>query len=368
MKTFDTFDRRDGWASAAEAFREDFAAGHRIQIAPWGGYAILGHAELSSLARNPLADGMAPDRNALADTPEVYDLLCRALFTKSGEAHRHDRSATVAAFNRVPLTSTVRALIKSLPPEPQSIDLRSGLVAPLVRGVWAAIIGLNSSEALRLEAAVRDLGHVVSLTPDPAKACLAERAAVEVRALSYSALDAGSAFTQALRAQVGSDRAVDLIAGMAFDAIDTATIGLDAALRVAFVHRDWIKPTMQCADECLRLASPTPMTMRLTTGEIALGDVTLDAGTVLSMIWPAGNHDPLAFESPANFDPARGGARALTFGAGQHGCVGHALMRTMLTELIGVLGVFDLEYDGPLHRWCPLTKNYLPPVSVRISG
>lgn len=50
----------------AEAFRDSFATGKRILIAPCGGYAILGDQELASLARDPLANGMAPDPAAMA--------------------------------------------------------------------------------------------------------------------------------------------------------------------------------------------------------------------------------------------------------------------------------------------------------------
>ncbi|WP_449043906.1 cytochrome P450 [Paracoccus versutus] len=311
MKTFHTFDTPDGWASAAEAFRDDFATGGRIQVAPWGGYAILGHQELVSLARDPLADGMAPDPAAMVDTPALLSLLDRALFTKSGDAHRTQRAALIAAFNTVPLAGIAReAVRRALPSGPARIDLRAGLIAPVVRRVWGDIIGLDATAALQLEDAVRDMAHVLSLSPDPAKAHLAEAAAGRVRDLSLAALEGGTPFSRNLRDRLGGGLAADLIAGMAFDAIESAATGLDAALRVGFAHRRQVTATAQCANECLRLASSTPMTMRLTTGRIALGDLAMQAGTVLSMVWAAGNHDPLAFPAPERFDPDHQGARA----------------------------------------------------------
>lgn len=373
MKTFDTFDRPDGWASAADAFRKDFAAAERIQVAPWGGYAVLGHQELIGLARNPLADGMAPDPATMAETPALLSLLDRAIFTKSGDVHRTQRAALIAAFNAafntVPLAGITREAVQAtLPSGPARLDLRTGLVAPVVRRVWGGIIGLDATEALQLEDGVRDLAHVLSLSPDPSKVHLAEAAAGRVRALSLAALEGGTPFSVSLRDRLGDGLAADLIAGMAFDAIESAALGLDAALRVAFAHRDQVAPTAQCANECLRLASSTPMTMRLTTGRIALGDLVMEAGTVLSMVWAAGNHDPLAFPAPDSFDPDREGARPLMFGMGQHACLGHAIIRATLVQLLGVLGAFAPAAGTPPMRWSPFAKDYLPAMDIRFQG
>lgn len=365
MKTFDIFDRSDGWASAADAFRDDFAAEARVQVAPWGGLAILGHGELLALARNPLADGMAPDAAAMAETPRLHQLLSRALFTKSGPAHRIERAASIEAFNTVPLAEIVLETVTQIVPAgPTEIDLRSGLIAPITLCVWRKIVGYDADAGKRLQAALVDLGCMISPKPDPTKAHLADQAAQEIRDLSRAALDAGTPFARSLRARVGDELAADLIAGTAFDAVDTATVGIDAALRVAVAHRDKVRPTAQCANECMRLASSTPMTMRLTTGEIELGHLTIEAGTVLSMVWSAGNHDPLAFAQPEKFDPGRGAVRPLMFGMGQHSCLGHAIVRATLLQLLQFMEQRNPVFEGDPGGWNPLGRNYLPPLRV----
>jgi cytochrome P450 len=367
MKAFNIFDRQDGWASASEAFRDDFATGCRVQAAPWGGLAILGHGELLALARNPFADGMAPDASAMAETPRLYRLLSRALFTKSGPAHRAERAASIKAFNTVPLAEIIRIAVKRVAPTgPTEIDLRSGLIAPITLSVWGAIVGYDANAIARLGAALVDLGYLLSPRPDPTKAHLADQAAEEIRGLSLAALETGTPFARSLRALVGDEPAADLIAGMAFDAVDTATVGIDAALRVAAANREHVKPATQYANECLRLASSTPMTMRLTTGEIDLGDLTIEAGTVLSMIWAAGNHDPLVFPQPEKFDPNRGPARALMFGMGQHSCLGHAIVRATLLQLLTLFEERGPVFEGDLGGWNPLGHGYLPSLTVRL--
>lgn len=365
MKTFDTLARPDGWASAADAFRDDFAAGNRVQAAPWGGLAILGHGELLALARHPLADGMAPDAAAMVDTPRLYRLLSRALFTKSGPAHRTERAASIEAFNTVPLAEIIDDTVRRIAPSgPAEVDLRSGLIAPITLSVWKAIVGYDADAITRLKAALVDLGYLLSPNPDPTKAHLADAAALEICDLSLAALDLGTPFARCLRACVGDDLAADLIAGMTFDAVDTATVGIDAALRIAVAHRDQVKPTAQCASECLRLASSTPMTMRLATGEIDLDDLTIETGTVLSMVWSAGNHDPLVFPDPEKFDPGRGSARPLMFGMGQHSCLGHVIVRATLLRLLEFMERRGPVFEGDPGGWNPLGQNYLPPLRI----
>ncbi len=364
MKTFTTFDQPSGWPSVAAAFQADLADGHRVQAASWGGFAILGHAELSELARNSAADGMAPDKAAMADTPGIYNLLMRSVFTKSGAAHRADRAALIAALSAVDVPVIARQAVAELPGAATRLDLKAEVVAPVVRAVWASVIGYDAQAALRLERAVADMAHVLSMAPDLTKAGLAEAAGVEVRALSLAALQRGAPFTRAVVAAVGAENAADLIAGMVFDAIETSTTGLTACLRAAAAHREILAATPQCANELLRLASPAPMTMRLTTAPIQLGDVDIASGTALSMIWAAGNHDPRAFPEPERFNPARQNARPLMFGLGQHACLGHALVRATLQELLAFFLAQRAQISGDSGGWNLLRPADMPPLKV----
>lgn len=364
MKTFTTFDRPTGWPSLAAAFQADLTAGDRIQKAPWGGLAVLGHAQLSALARNTAADGMAPDAEAMADTPAIYNLLVRSVFTKSGPAHRADRATLIAALNRVDVPAIIEAAVAGLPRQATRIDLRAEVIAPVVRAVWASVIGYDEKAVLALEQAVADMGHILSMAPDLSKAALAEAGALQARALSLAALANDSPFSRALQAAVGAGNAADLIAGMVFDAIETSTTGLAACLRIAAANRDILAATPQCANELLRLASPAPMTMRLTTAPLRLDETEIAAGTMLSMLWAAGNHDPLAFPQPERFDPARQEARPLMFGMGQHACLGHALVRAMLQALLAFFIARQPQIEGDTGVWNILQPSDMPPLKI----
>lgn len=367
MKTFDLFDRPANWATAADAFGDDFERGGRIQVAPWGGYAILGYGELLELARNPLVDGMAPDPEAMASTPHVYDMLARALFTKAGPEHRAERSAVIAAFNSVDIPAIVaQAATDRFPVTASDLDVMSGIVRPLVRDIWARIVGYNADEAAALETAVGDLGHVLSSAPDATKADIADAAAQRVRELSLAVVDRGSAFADGLAQKLDRELAADLIAGMAFDALETSSVGIMASLRIAARHADKVQPTAKCADECLRLASPTPFTMRQTTSAVRVGDVEFPSGTTLSMVWAAGNHDPSTFAAPATFDPDRERLRPLSFGAGPHACLGLGIVRASMHRLLAFMVERRPVIEGDVQGWYPFNPAGPGPLTISV--
>jgi cytochrome P450 len=366
MKTLDTFSNPDGWPSAAAAFADDFSTADRIQAAPWGGYAILGHAELLSLSRNPAVDAMAADTNAMAATPVLGRILDRALFTQSGPLHRSERGAMIAAFASLKLQALTDETVNNvMQAAPERADLRTDLIERAVRATWAAILGLSLEDAERCEAAVRKMAYLLSPSPRLDMTDVAEAGAMDLNELCKLALHGSSPFVASLQSSLGADRAVELLAGIAFDGIETIAVGIDAAMRVAFANCGALQPTARCADECLRLASPTPLTMRYTTDVVEICDIVIEPGTPLAMVWAAGNHDPDAFPEPAQFSVERA-SRPLTFGMGHHACLGHALSRSLLARLLMEIECLH-PVKAPLpERWRPLAGDWLFPLRVYV--
>ena len=95
----------------------------------------------------------------------------------------------------------------------------------------------------------------------------------------------------------------------------------------------------------------TPFTARITTTDVTFRDVTFPAGTVVMVCAFTGNRDLAPDEGePERFDITadRGRARALTFGAGVHYCLGANLARLELREALSFLAehVRAIELDG----------------------
>jgi len=112
----------------------------------------------------------------------------------------------------------------------------------------------------------------------------------------------------------------------------------------------------RAVEEGLRYEPITPFTARITTSEVTFRDVTFPAGTVVMVCAFTGNRDldepggDASSSSPEEFDISvdRGRARALTFGAGVHYCLGANLARLELREALTFMAerMHGLELDG----------------------
>jgi cytochrome P450 len=166
---------------------------------------------------------------------------------------------------------------------------------------------------------------------------------------------------------------VNLILNVLIGGVDTTQSQLAHAMRLFAEHPEqWAllaeRPELAAAavEEVLRVEPITPFTARITTEEVTFRDVTFPADTVVMVCAFTGNRDPGDGESdgagagagtPAgsaaewdDFDITadRGKARALTFGAGVHYCLGANLARVELQEALAYLPsrMPELALDG----------------------
>jgi len=79
--------------------------------------------------------------------------------------------------------------------------------------------------------------------------------------------------------------------------------------------------------EILRFESSNQLGNRMTTERVALGGVTLGAGTPVTLCIGAANRDPQQFTDPETLDIGRTPNRHLAFATGAHQCAGMALAR-----------------------------------------
>ncbi len=81
-------------------------------------------------------------------------------------------------------------------------------------------------------------------------------------------------------------------------------------------------------EECLRHVGPVGFSsLRFTTADLELGEVTIPAGQAVALGLWAADHDRGRFPDPAEFDIGRPDNRHLAFGRGAHFCVGANLAR-----------------------------------------
>jgi cytochrome P450 len=91
-------------------------------------------------------------------------------------------------------------------------------------------------------------------------------------------------------------------------------------------------------EEVLRWTTPVVYFMRTTTREVAIGDVTLPAGTPVVLHYLAANRDEAEFGPTADrFAIDRDPNHHVAFGTGPHFCLGAALARIELRAMLAAL-------------------------------
>jgi cytochrome P450 len=158
---------------------------------------------------------------------------------------------------------------------------------------------------------------------------------------------------------------INLVFNVLVGGVDTSQSQLAHAVRLLAEHPDqWSllreDPTLAEAavEEALRYEPITPFTARILTEEISYREVTFPQDTIVMVCAFTGNRDlepdeggrsqPDRFDIAADRRSNGGPARALTFGAGVHYCLGANLARLELQEGLAFLAehVKGLELDG----------------------
>src|SRR5271154_5934783 len=154
---------------------------------------------------------------------------------------------------------------------------------------------------------------------------------------------------------------VNLVFNVLVGGVDTSQSQLAHAIRLLAEHPDqWellpADPSLatQAVEEALRYEPITPFTARILIEDVEFRDVSFPEGTIVMVCAFTGNRDldtdAVGGGDPHRFDitAERGSARALTFGAGVHYCVGANLARVELQEGLAFLSqnIRMLALDG----------------------
>jgi cytochrome P450 len=154
---------------------------------------------------------------------------------------------------------------------------------------------------------------------------------------------------------------INLVFNVLVGGVDTSQSQLAHAIRLLAEHPEqWAALAAdhslaeRAVEEALRFEPITPFTARIMVEDVSYRDVTFPEGTIVLVSAFNGNRDLTEDErgpgGPETFDITadRGRARALTFGAGVHYCLGANLARLELQEGLAFLAehLKGLELDG----------------------
>jgi cytochrome P450 len=126
------------------------------------------------------------------------------------------------------------------------------------------------------------------------------------------------------------------------------------------------------ADEILRWSTPVIHFARTAAADVELEGQQIRAGDRLALFYPSANRDEEVFGDPFVFDIQRSPNPHLSFGFGEHYCIGQALARLELTVLFDVLldKVAEVKPAGESEH---LASNFVGgikhlPVALRLDG
>ena len=123
-------------------------------------------------------------------------------------------------------------------------------------------------------------------------------------------------------------------------------------------------------DEIIRWVHPVIYMARTALEDIKLGDQNIKKGDRLVLWYMSGNRDEDKWEDPFSFKVTREGPRHLSFGYGQHLCIGWRLAEIQLTVCIEeILKRFpDFEVKGEVKRMRSNFLNSIKHMNVHYSG
>ncbi|BBY32773.1 cytochrome [Mycolicibacter minnesotensis] len=108
--------------------------------------------------------------------------------------------------------------------------------------------------------------------------------------------------------------------------------------------------TAAMVTELLRLDAPAQAVARTATVDQRIGGVHIPAGDPVLVVVAAANRDPGVYAEPDQFRPDRDGPPPLSFGHGEHYCLGAALARLETTVALRAILAREPRLAGPV-QW-----------------
>jgi len=302
----------------------------------------------SSNRMQQLIDARVPE-NKRTHLTEFIKLASRWMYSQDGAVHKASRQLLGNAFTPRSIES-LRTIIQSITDREMSslhgqTDLKTALFDRIPALILANLYGLEDDEALKLRRWTRDIvmflggSQDADQGPDQALKGVKEMYAffaelIEQRRrqprddLVSRVLESGQNSAASLD-EVLAQIVFILVAGYTTSA-DQLCLGLLHLLK----HPQQLEallanPTLigSFIEEMLRFDPAGSLSHRVLMEDVTIDNVTMKKGNLVYLIRASANRDPEKFPDPDKFDIHRAKNEHLTFGKGEHFCMGTSLFR-----------------------------------------
>ncbi len=280
----------------------------------------------------------------------------RTLTDSEGDNHRRLRRAVAPWFTarRVEeLRERVRALCGELldgAPADEPFDVMADFADIVPSRLFCWMIGAPESDAPRLAQLSKTLLTVFTATAEmvePVRAAKLEMAALTEELIEQRRSDPGDDIISVMLAGVadGDVDATDvsfLVEELLSASVDNTANTTALAIWTLLQHREQFKqigddPTLvdRAIEECGRFEPAIRHTIKCATSQTSVGGVDIAAGEFVTIRVASAHRDPAVFDDPHVFDITREPPKQqLAFGLGRHFCLGAALGRMEISEMV----------------------------------
>jgi cholest-4-en-3-one 26-monooxygenase len=372
---------------------ELFAELRRTQPVFWqdipgqrGYWAVLTHKDLVTVAKQPQLFSASEGGIIVEDLdPNQLEMMRMMLLSMDPPRHRDYRRPLAASFHArviAGLADTVRTITREIldaAAEMKDVEFVHDVTAALPSQLFGELMGLPREDWSKIQ----QLAERVTGEFD-------EAAGASIEMAMY-----GMAFAAQRRAEPPREDLTSLILSEGFAGEpmtdldfgsffvqlvtagnDTTKTMLSSGLLALLQHPDQLAEVRAdrslipgAVEEILRWANPIHYFRRTATADTSLGDTTIDAGDKVAMIFTSANRDESVFEDPQRFDVHRNPNPHLTFGTGEHTCIGLHLARLegviFFEELLSTFPTIELT--GEPARLRSNLNNALTSLPVKLS-
>lgn len=340
---------------------------------------VLRHDEIEALLKDP--HFLAADLLAMMglDSGPVWSWWQSLMFSKNPPEHTRLRTLVSRAFTprqieklRVSIREVAERLVAPAL-DGSTYEVMEEAAHHLPSTVMADMLGIPAGDRGVFIDWTTDIGLAFGAAGDPAIKAQVEAALAGLDAYVRELLEVrrrtpgDDLLSQLLAIEEGSDRLtteelVGITENLMFAGHDTTRGSVGVLFNVLAERPDvheqvFDDPSLvpNAVEELLRYEAITFSTSRAASRDCEIAGVAVAEGTAVGVCLPAASRDPRRYDDPDTFDITRQDIRPPTFGAGVHFCLGAALARVELQELLSVLTqrASAVELVDPPARWMP---------------
>jgi cytochrome P450 len=236
------------------------------------------------------------------------------------------------------------------------VDFLNEIGLPIPSEIILRVLGFPPADFAQLRQWTSDFYTWLASSPDSIE--VRTRRAIEATTdmrdyvadrLRHPPADAeGSLLVELLRDEAAGDLTDDEVVanliGIVNAAHETTTSLMANSMILLLQHADQLQLLLSdpslipaAVTEVGRLESPSQIISRVAAHDLDLQGISLRAGQLVAINLAQANRDPDVYAEPDRMDITRQGPVPLTFGHGEHFCVGTALARLEAEQLISML-------------------------------